>query len=68
MSSKLSPRQKQKLFRYAKYALLAIIALVAIILADWKTLSEQVFNLNVAAQQFPDIITVALKNTLLYTI
>ena len=65
MSSKLSPRQKQKLFRYAQYALLAVIALAAILLADWKTLSQQVFNLDVAAQQFPDVITVALKNTLL---
>ena len=67
MSSKLSPRQKQKLFRYAQYALLAVIALAAILLADWKTLSQQVFNLDVAAKQFPDVITVALKNTLLYT-
>ena len=67
MSSKFSPRQKQKLFRYAQYALLAVIALAAILLADWKTLSQQVFNLDVAAQQFPDVITVALKNTLLYT-
>ena len=67
MSSKLSPRQKQKLFRYAQYAILAVIALAAILLADWKTLSQQVFNLDVAAQQFPDVITVALKNTLLYT-
>lgn len=67
MSSKLSPRQKQKLFRYAQYALLAVIALAAILLADWKTLSQQVFNLDVAAQQFPNVITVALKNTLLYT-
>lgn len=67
MSSKLSPRQKHKLFRYAQYALLAVIALAAILLADWKTLSQQVFNLDVAAQQFPNVITVALKNTLLYT-
>ena len=67
MSSKLSPRQKQKLFRYAQYAILAVIALAAILLADWKTLSQQVFNLDVAAKQFPDVITVALKNTLLYT-
>ena len=67
MSSKLSPRQKQKLFRYAQYAILAVIALATILLADWKTLSQQVFNLDVAAKQFPDVITVALKNTLLYT-
>ena len=40
MSSKLSPRQKQKLFRYAQYAILAVIALAAILLADWKTLSS----------------------------
>ena len=41
MSSKLSPRQKQKLFRYAQYALLAVIAGSHSFLADWKTLSQQ---------------------------
>ena len=65
--NKLSPRKKQAMFRYSQYALLAVIAVLIIVLADWKTLSSQVFNLEVAQKQFPNVITVALKNTLIYT-
>mgnify|MGYP001790923880 FL=1 len=65
--NKLSPRKKQAMFRYSQYALLAVIAVLIIALADWKTLSSQVFNLEVAQKQFPNVITVALKNTLIYT-
>jgi len=65
--TKLSPRKKQAIFRYTQYALLAVIAIIALALADWDTLTKQVFNLDIAAKQFPGIITVALKNTLIYT-
>ena len=65
--TKLSPRKKQAIFRYTQYALLAVIAIIALVMADWNTLTKQVFNLDIAAKQFPGIITVALKNTLIYT-
>ena len=65
--TKLSPRKKQAIFRYTQYALLAVIAIIALALADWDTLTKQVFNLDIAAKQCPGIITVALKNTLIYT-
>lgn len=65
--TKLSPRKKQALFRYTQYGLLVLIAIVAITLADWATLTQQVFNPEIAASQFPGIITTALKNTILYT-
>ena len=65
--TKLSPRKKQAIFRYTQYALLAVIAIIALAMADWNTLTKQVFNLDIAAKQFPGIITVALKNTLIYT-
>ena len=68
VKKKMSPRKKQALWRYAQYAILVIALVAALAMADWKTLSTRVFNLDVAAQQFPDIITVALKNTLLYTV
>ncbi|ORC24326.1 MULTISPECIES: amino acid ABC transporter permease [Rothia] len=63
----LSTRQKQTYARYAQYALLAIVALVVILVADWGTLRDKAFNPEIIAQQFPNIITVALKNTLIYT-
>ncbi|MFW0107512.1 amino acid ABC transporter permease [Rothia sp. P7181] len=63
----LTLRQKQTYSRYAQYAALAIIVLVLIALADWHTLYKQVFNPTVIAEQFPSVITVALKNTIIYT-
>lgn len=64
----LTLRQKQAYGRYAQYGLLAIIAIVLIAIADWGTLYKQVFNPEIIADQFPQVITVALKNTLLYTL
>ncbi|WP_421083295.1 amino acid ABC transporter permease [Rothia nasimurium] len=63
----LSTRQKQNYARYAQYALLIILALVILLVADWGTLRDKAFNPDIIAQQFPNIITVALKNTLIYT-
>ncbi|MDY3049796.1 MAG: amino acid ABC transporter permease [Rothia sp. (in: high G+C Gram-positive bacteria)] len=63
----LSTRQKQTYARYAQYGLLALIALLVFVLADWATLRDKAFNPEIIAQQFPKIITVALKNTLIYT-
>lgn len=63
----LTVRQKQTYFRYTQYALLAALALALILLADWPTLIDKAFNPQIIAQQFPQIITVALKNTLIYT-
>lgn len=63
----LSPRQKQNYWRYSQYAMLALIAIVLVIVADWGTLRDKVFNPDIIAHQFPGVITVALKNTLIYT-
>lgn len=64
----LSPRQKATYWRYAQYALLAVLALALIVVADWGTLVEKVFNPEIIANQFPGVLTVALKNTLIYTV
>ena len=56
----LSPRQKQNYWRYLQYALLALIVIVLVIVADWGTLRDKVFNPDIIAHQFPGVITVAL--------
>lgn len=61
-------RQRERISRGLQYAALVVVAIVLIAVADWPTLIEKVFNPEIAAQQFPDIITVALKNTLIYTV
>lgn len=64
----LSPRQKATYWRYTQYALLAVLALALIVVADWGTLVEKAFNPEIIANQFPGVLTVALKNTLIYTV
>jgi polar amino acid transport system permease protein len=46
--------------------LLGIIAAFAIF--NWETLGKQFFNPEIAVQLFPDAITVAMRNTLFYTV
>lgn len=60
-------RNRSRAFRYAAY-LLGITAVVAFALtADWARISDKYFDLERARDQFPEIVTVAAKNTLLYT-
>ncbi|MBB5853867.1 amino acid ABC transporter permease [Amycolatopsis umgeniensis] len=63
----LSRRQRRSAFRWAQYALLLVIVVVFAFLADWGRLGKAFFDLDVAAKQFPDVITVALKNTIIFT-
>lgn len=59
---------KSKLYRYSMYALF-VAAIVWVVLAtDWPTISKQFLNPEIAASLFPEIITVALKNTILFTL
>lgn len=63
----LTRRQRQTAFRRAQYALLVVIVVVVAFAADWGQIGRAFFDLDVAAEQFPDVITVALKNTIVFT-
>lgn len=63
----LSRRQRRSAFRGAQYALLLVIVVVFAFLANWGRIGQAFFDLDVAAKQFPDVITVALKNTIIFT-
>lgn len=59
---------RRRLTRGGLYALL-IAALVAVALvADWERISSQFLRLDIAREQLPEIFTIALKNTVLYTL
>ncbi|MFJ8790886.1 amino acid ABC transporter permease [Streptomyces sp. NPDC102462] len=64
----LTRRQKRGLSRGVQYAVFtaAVIALAAG--ADWGRLRNQFAQADIARQMFPDVITLALKNTVLYTL
>jgi len=59
---------RRRLTRTALYVLF-FAALVAVALAaDWERIANQFFRIDIAREQFPQIITIALKNTVLFTL
>jgi len=63
----LSRRQRGKLIRGVQYALLVLVVLLVAFTADWGQIQRAFFDLEVAGGMFPDVITTALKNTIIYT-
>ncbi|NEE02548.1 amino acid ABC transporter permease [Phytoactinopolyspora halotolerans] len=59
---------RRRLRRGILYAIfVAFVALVALA-ADWGRLRQQFLQIDIAREQFPEIITIAAKNTLLFTV
>jgi len=50
------------------YAVFIGAVVLIALMTDWERIGKQFFNLEVAAQLFPDIIVVALRNTILFTL
>jgi polar amino acid transport system permease protein len=63
----MSPRQRARVSRGIQYAVLAGVVLVAVLAADWPAINEAFLNPEFLVQLVPEIFTVALKNTVLYT-
>ncbi|CAL9317090.1 amino acid ABC transporter permease [Streptomyces sp. SudanB182_2057] len=64
----LTRRQKRTLSRGAQYAVFAAAVIAFAVTADWGRLRNQFAQADIAGQMFPDVITLALKNTVLYTL
>ncbi|MEU3410986.1 amino acid ABC transporter permease [Streptomyces sp. NPDC006658] len=64
----LTRRQKRALSRGAQYAVFAAAVVAFAATADWGRLKNQFAQADIARQMFPDVITLALKNTVLYTL
>ncbi len=65
-----SGRRKQQRSRYRRWlayaiGIAAVVAFVA--LADWAKIGRAYFDLERARDQFPEVVTIAAKNTLIYT-
>jgi len=58
---------KQRLRRGTLYALLLAIVFAIALLADWPRIQRAFFNPEIAVEMFPEVFTIAAKNTLLYT-
>ncbi|MFI9615924.1 amino acid ABC transporter permease [Streptomyces sp. NPDC052023] len=64
----LTRRQKRSLSRGAQYVVFVGALTALAVGADWGRLANQFAQGDIARQMFPDVITLALKNTVLYTV
>ncbi|HZE33689.1 MAG TPA: amino acid ABC transporter permease [Actinoallomurus sp.] len=65
---RLTRRRRRQLVLSAEYLIFAIVILVLVFQADWQAIHTNFANWSIAKGLFPDIITVALRNTLIFTI
>ncbi|WP_309071591.1 amino acid ABC transporter permease [Arthrobacter sp.] len=64
----MRPTTRKRLFRGVLYAIFIVAVVVVVVLADWEAIRTNFFNLDVAAEAFPTIVTEAAKNTVIYTV
>ncbi len=64
----MSPRKRAQAFRMVQYAVLLVALVVIALVTDWDTIRQAFFRTDVIAEMFPDVITTALKNTIIYSI
>jgi polar amino acid transport system permease protein len=63
-----SSRRKQEVLRRIQYGVLFALLVLAVFTADWKAIGQFFFNATIAREGLPQLITVALKNTVIYTV
>lgn len=65
--SGLSRSRKRQISRGVQYVVFVAVVIAFAVTADWGRLQNQFFQWDLVKQMFPDVITLALKNTVLYT-
>jgi polar amino acid transport system permease protein len=65
---RLSRRRRAQLWRGAQYTVLALAVGALALFADWDRIVEAFFDTEIVRALFPEVVTVALKNTVLYTL
>ena len=63
----LSRRQRARLVHLVTSAVPVVVLVIVILVADWAAIQQAFFQPDIAADLFPRIITVGVKNTLIYT-
>ena len=64
----ISKRKRAMYTRYAIYTLSILAIVVMALLVDWTRLGNAMFKWEIVKKQFPDILTSAAKNTVVFTI
>ncbi|MEI5007238.1 amino acid ABC transporter permease [Streptomyces sp. PmtA] len=68
MTSRLTRRQRRRVSQGIQYAVFVAAVVLIAVLADWDRLQNQFAQKDLASELFPDIITIALRNTVVYTL
>ena len=64
----MSPRKRAQVSRQVQYVVLLLLVLLFVLFADWGTIQDRFFDPGIAADMLPTVFTVALKNTIIYTL
>ncbi|MCY0949751.1 amino acid ABC transporter permease [Streptomyces sp. H27-S2] len=67
MTSRLTRRQRRRISQGIQYAVFVAVLVLIGVLADWDRLQNQFAQKDLALRLFPEIITTALRNTVIYT-
>lgn len=67
MTSRLTRRQRRRVSQGVQYALFGAVLVLIGVTADWGRLQNQFAQKDLALRLFPEIITTALRNTVVYT-
>ncbi|MER5760221.1 amino acid ABC transporter permease [Streptomyces sp. NPDC002082] len=67
MTSRLTRRQRRRVSQGLQYALFVAVLVLIAASADWGRLQNQFAQKDLALRLFPEIITTALRNTVIYT-
>ncbi|MER6999388.1 amino acid ABC transporter permease [Streptomyces sp. NPDC000410] len=68
MTSRLTRRQRRRVSQGVQYAVFVAVVVLIAVMADWDRLQNQFAQKDLASRLFPDIITIALRNTVVYTL
>lgn len=63
----IRPTVRRRIGRVTTYVVAFLVIVLLASIADWDAFGKMFFNLDVAQQMWPSIVTVALKNTVIYT-
>lgn len=63
----MTRRRRAQLTRWAVYVVTLLIILVLALTIDWDHVREALFEWSTVKEQFPDILTRAARNTLIFT-
>ncbi|MFE6131705.1 MULTISPECIES: amino acid ABC transporter permease [Streptomyces] len=68
VTSRLTKRQQRRISQGIQYAVFVAVLVLIGVFADWDRLQQQFAQTDLASRLFPDIITIALRNTVVYTL